>query len=49
MKSYNIVSKFFNQSNKRAIGLKINNQWKWISNNEIIQNVNNVKYKHDNY
>ena len=45
MKSYNIVSKFFNQSNKRAIGLKINNQWKWISNNEIIQNVNNVKYK----
>lgn len=44
MKSYNILSKFFNQSNNKAIGLKINNQWKWISNNEIIQNINNVKY-----
>lgn len=45
MKSYNILSKFFNQANSKAVGLKINNQWKWISNNEIIQNINNVKYK----
>ena len=44
MKSYNILSKFFNQSNNKAIGLKINNNWKWISNNEIIKNINNVKY-----
>ena len=45
MKSYNILSKFFNRANNKAIGLKVNNQWKWISNNEIIQNINNVKYK----
>lgn len=44
MKSYNILSKFFNRANNKAIGLKVNNQWKWISNNEIIQNINNVKY-----
>tara|TARA_B100000424_G_scaffold261165_1_gene245802 strand:+ start:1927 stop:3393 length:1467 start_codon:yes stop_codon:yes gene_type:complete len=44
MKSYNILSKFFNKANNKALALKVNNQWKWISNNEIIQNINNVKY-----
>jgi len=44
MKSYNILSKFFNKANNKALALKVNNKWKWISNNEIIQNINNVKY-----
>lgn len=43
MKTHNILANFFKQANKKAIGIKENNSWKWISTNEIIKNVNSAK------
>jgi len=43
MKSYNILSKFFNKSNKKALGFKNNNKLYWLSNDDIIKNINNAK------
>ena len=40
MKSTNLLVNFFKHSNKKAIGYKKDKTWNWISNDDIIKNIN---------